>query len=426
MKATELKTLLQNGGLEKYAELYQDTKTQTERFLAAIDAFSARFGEDRDIAIFSVPGRSEILGNHTDHNYGCVLAGAIDRDIIAVAAKNEDGVIRFHSEGYPEDLVDLSLIDDPERFENYTSGALIAGLAQGFVNEGYAIGGYDAYTVTEVLKGSGISSSAAYEVMIGNILNHLYNDSRVSNETVAKLSQFAENVYFGKPSGLMDQMACSVGGFVAIDFKDVESPIIENVNVDFDSFGHALCIIDTKGDHADLTPDYAAIPAEMKAIANYFSVPELRHLCKHDIILNINILRDKFGDRAVLRALHFFEENKRVEKLVNALKRNDFQAFLDSINESGNSSYKYLQNVFSSSHVEQQGLGIGLNIAEFALQRKGASRVHGGGFAGTIQAFVPFELLKEFKMEMEKVFGGNTCHVLKIRPVGGCEVKLDA
>lgn len=397
---------------------------QKARYEKAIASYKDYFSSNGEkIRLFSAPGRTEVGGNHTDHNCGKVLAASVDMDIIAVVEPLDEPIAVVKSEGFDESWILLEELDVVESEKN-TTNALIRGVAKGFKNMGLKVGGFKAYATSNVLKGSGLSSSAAFENLIGTIFSYLYNEGKVNPVKIAQISQYAENVYFGKPSGLMDQMASSVGGFVAIDFKDVESPIIENVNVDFDSFGHALCIIDTKGDHADLTPDYAAIPAEMKAIANYFSVPELRHLCKHDIILNINALRVRFGDRAVLRALHFFEENKRVEKLVNALKRNDFQAFLDSINESGNSSYKYLQNVYSNSHVEQQGLGIGLNIAEFALQRKGASRVHGGGFAGTIQAFVPFELLKEFKMEMEKVFGGNTCHVLKIRPVGGCEVTL--
>lgn len=397
---------------------------QKARYEKAISDFKKYFSSNgENIRLFSAPGRTEIGGNHTDHNCGKVLAAGVDMDIIAVVEPLDEPIAVVKSEGFDESWILLEELDVLESEKNSTN-ALIRGVAKGFKNKGLKIGGFKAYATSNVLKGSGLSSSAAFENLVGTIFSYLYNDGKVNPIKIAQISQYAENVYFGKPSGLMDQMASSVGGFVAIDFKDVQSPIIENINVDFDSFGHALCIIDTKGDHADLTPDYAAIPAEMKAIANYFAVPELRHLCKHDIVLNINVLRGKFGDRAVLRALHFFEENKRVEKLVNALKRNDFQAFLDSINESGNSSYKYLQNVYSNSHVEQQGLGIGLNIAEFALQRKGASRVHGGGFAGTIQAFVPFELLKEFKMEMEKVFGGNTCHVLKIRPVGGCEVTL--
>lgn len=404
----------------------ESINAQKARYEKAIKNYKEYFAsEGENIRLFSAPGRTEVGGNHTDHNCGKVLAAGVDMDIIAVAEPIDEPFAIIKSEGFDECRISIDELAVVESEKN-TTPALIRGVAKGLKDRGFKLGGFKAYATSNVLKGSGLSSSAAFEVLVGTIFSYLYNGGKIDPVKIAQISQYAENVFFGKPSGLMDQMASSVGGFVAIDFKDVESPIIENVNVDFDAFGHALCIIDTKGDHADLTPDYAAIPSEMKAIAEHFSVPVLRQLCKHDILLNINILRAKFGDRAVLRALHFFDENKRVEKLVNALKRNDFQAFLDSINESGNSSYKYLQNVYSSAHVEQQGLGIGLNIAEFALTRKGASRVHGGGFAGTIQAFVPFELLKEFKMELEKVFGGGSCHVLKIRPVGGCEVKLDA
>ena len=404
----------------------ESINAQKARYEKAIKNYKEYFAsEGENIRLFSAPGRTEVGGNHTDHNCGKVLAAGVDMDIIAVAEPIDEPFAIIKSEGFDECRISIDELAVVESEKN-TTPALIRGVAKGLKDRGFKLGGFKAYATSNVLKGSGLSSSAAFEVLVGTIFSYLYNGGKIDPVKIAQISQYAENVLFGKPSGLMDQMACSVGGFVAIDFKDVESPIIENVNVDFDAFGHALCIIDTKGDHADLTPDYAAIPSEMKAIAEHFSVPVLRQLCKHDILLNINILRAKFGDRAVLRALHFFDENKRVEKLVNALKRNDFQAFLDSINESGNSSYKYLQNVYSSAHVEQQGLGIGLNIAEFALTRKGASRVHGGGFAGTIQAFVPFELLKEFKMELEKVFGSGSCHVLKIRPVGGCEVKLDA
>ncbi len=398
--------------------------SQRLRYESAIKAYKEYFSsEGENIRIFSAPGRTEVGGNHTDHNCGKVLAAGVDLDIVAIVEPIDEPVAVIKSEGFDENRIELGDLDVRESEKN-TADALLRGVSKGFRDRGFKTGGFKAYTVSNVLKGSGLSSSAAFEVLIGTIFSYLYNEGKVHPIKIAQIAQYAENVYFGKPSGLMDQMASSVGGFVSIDFKDTDSPIIENINVDFDSFGHALCIVDTKGDHADLTPDYAAIPQEMKAIAEYFSVKTLRQICKQDIILNINILRDKFGDRAVLRAIHFFEENKRVDKLTNALKRNDFQAFLDSVNESGNSSYKYLQNVYSSSDVKHQGLSIGLNIAEYALQRKGASRVHGGGFAGTIQAFVPFELIKEFKMEMEKVFGKDSCHVLKIRPFGGCEVVL--
>ena len=399
---------------------------QKKRYKKAVEDYKKYFSSDGEkIRVFSAPGRTEVGGNHTDHNCGKVLAASVDMDIIAVAEPIDEPIAVIKSEGFDENRVRLDELEVVEEEKN-SATSLLRGVLRGFRNRGFSTGGFRAYTTSNVLKGSGLSSSAAFEVLIGTILSFLYNGGTVDPIKIAQVAQYAENVFFGKPSGLMDQMASSVGGFVAIDFKDVESPIIENIDVDFDSFGHALCIIDTKGDHADLTSDYASIPAEMHAVAEYFSCQNLRQLVKHDIILNINLLRERFGDRAVLRSIHFFEENKRVDKLVNALKRNDFQAFLDSINESGNSSYKYLQNVYSNNDVTHQGLSIGLNIAEYALERKGASRVHGGGFAGTIQAFVPFELLKEFKMELEKVFGNGSCHVLKIRPVGGCEVDQES
>lgn len=410
----------------KPEQLYKEDALpqQKKRYTKAIEDYKTYFASDGSaIRIFSAPGRTEVGGNHTDHNCGKVLAASVDLDIIAVVEPLDERVAVIKSDGFDENRILLDELDIVESEKNGAT-ALLRGVTKGFLNRGFKIGGFKAYTTSNVLKGSGLSSSAAFEVLIGTIYSYLYNEGKVDPVKIAQIAQYAENVYFGKPSGLMDQMASSVGGFVAIDFKDTESPIIENISVDFDGFGHALCIIDTKGDHADLTPEYASIPAEMKAVAQYFSVSVLRQICRQDIMLNINILRQKFGDRAVLRSLHFFEENKRVDKLVNALRRNDFQAFLDSINESGNSSYKYLQNVYSCSHTQQQGLSIGLNVAECALKRKGASRVHGGGFAGTIQAFVPFEMLKEFKMEMEMVFGTDSCHVLKIRPFGGCEVDL--
>ena len=401
----------------------QCVQEQRSRYLAAVEAYKAHFGgiDEKSFRLFSAPGRTEVGGNHTDHNNGRVLAASVNLDVIAVAEPLNEPKIVLKSEGYPESVI---MTEDTEvkESEKNTSDALIRGVVKGFLDNGYNVGGFKAYTTTNVLKGSGLSSSAAFEVLVGTIINSLYNNGMISPVKIAQIAQYAENVYFGKPSGLMDQMASSVGGFVAIDFKDVDSPIIENINVDFESFGHALCIIDTKGDHADLTPDYAAIPEEMKKIAAHFGVSCLRRICREDVILNMNLLRDEAGDRAVLRALHFFEENDRVVKLVHALKNNDFSAFLDSINESGNSSYKYLQNIFSVNDITHQGLGIGLNIAEHALARKGACRVHGGGFAGTIQAFVPVEMLKAFKLSIEKIFGAGSCHLLHIRPVGGVEV----
>lgn len=409
-------------------ELYgsKDLQSQRARYKKAIEDYKSYFGGIGDgFRLFSAPGRTEVGGNHTDHNHGKVLAASVNLDVIAVVEPIEVHKIALKSEGFEESIIEIDDLEVKESEKN-TADALIRGVVAGFKKSGYKVGGFKAYTTTNVLKGSGLSSSAAFEVLVGNILSSLYNNGGIGAIKIAQIAQYAENEYFGKPSGLMDQMASSVGGFVAIDFKDIDSPIIDKIDVDFNNFDHALCIIDTKGDHANLTPDYAAIPEEMRMIAEHFSVQYLRQICREDVMLNIDILRSEFGDRAVLRSLHFFDENERVDKLVHALRSNDFNAFLDSIRESGNSSYKYLQNVFSANDIKNQGLGIGLNVAEDVLKRKGASRVHGGGFAGTIQAFVPVEMLKEFKMSLEKVFGAGSCHVLGIRRVGGTEVDRDS
>jgi galactokinase len=405
-------------------ELYRDDTLdyQKKRYARLTEMYKSYFSADgENIRFFSAPGRTEVGGNHTDHNCGKVLAASVDLDIAAAVEPIDEPVAIVKSEGHDEVRINLDELDARED-EKLTATGIVRGITKGFVDRGYAVGGFRAYTVSNVAKGSGLSSSAAFEVLIATIYSYLFNGGCIDRIKLAQIGKFAENKYFGKNGGLMDQMAASVGGFVSIDFKDLESPIIENIGVDFDSFGHALCIVDTNSDSGDRNAEYAAILTEMRQIAEYFSVNNLRQIVKQDVLLNVNILREKFGDRAVLRAIHFFEENKRVDKLVNALKRSDFQAFLDSINESGNSSYKYLQNVYSSSDVTHQGLSVGLNIAEYALERKGASRVHGGGFSGGIQAFVPFELLKLFKMELEKVFGNGSCHILKIRQIGGCEV----
>jgi len=423
MKAYELKELLKGGALNKYANLYSDPKAQTERFIAAIDSFTELYGSDRDISVFSVPGRSEILGNHTDHNKGCVLAGAIDRDIIAVAAKNSDGLIRIKSEGYPKTTIDLSKIDDPDNFENYTSDALIAGLAKSLENNGYAIGGYDAYATTEVLKGSGISSSAAFEVMIGNILNYLYNDGKIANENIAKYSQWAENVYFGKPCGLMDQMACAVGGFVFIDFADPKNPIVDPIAFSLTDAGYSLCIVNTGGNHADLNDDYASVPYEMKAVAKVFGKDALRGLTECDLLSKAGEIRETLGDRALLRAIHFIRENARVGVAKDALKAADVSSFLCNIIRSGDSSFKYLQNVFTTINVKEQGLSLALAVTEGFLSGKGCAwRVHGGGFAGTIQAFVKNELVSDYVSLLNSVIGEGSAMNLKIRPVGACKL----
>ncbi len=419
MTAQELKKKIRAGALEKYGELYSDLSREAERFIAAIDKFTEKYGDGRELYILSVPGRSEISGNHTDHNNGCVLAGAIDRDIIAVAAKNDDGVIRFLSEGYPEAVVELSAVDSPAGFENYTSPALIAGMVKGFKNSGYAVGGYDAYATSDVLKGSGISSSAAYEVMIGNVLNHLFCDGAVDNKEIAKLSQFAENVYFGKPSGLMDQMACAVGGFVYIDFCDNKNPNVVPIDFSLSKEGYSLCIVNTGGNHANLNDDYASVPAEMRAVAKAFGKETLRGLTEADIISKTPELREKTGDRAILRAIHFIRENERVEKIKDSLLSGNLDGFFEGVLASGNSSFKYLQNVYTTKKPEEQGLSLALAVSEGYLQDKGGAwRVHGGGFAGTIQAFVKNEYLDEYVSLLDSVFGCGSAMKLRIRPLG--------
>ena len=423
MKASELKSLLQNGGLEKYSALYADVNMQTERFIGAIDEFCKAYGEDRDISILSVPGRSEIIGNHTDHNHGKVMAGAINRDIIAIASKNDSDLIGFCSEGYAKDKISLSTVMEADKFKKFTSRALIAGMAASFIKDGYTVGGFDMYCCTEVLKGSGLSSSAAFEVMIGNIINHLYCDGQVDNKEIAKYAQFSENVYFGKPCGLMDQMACAVGGFVYIDFEDNKNPVVESVDLSLSRYGYSLCIVNTGGNHANLNDDYASVPSEMKAVAKALGREVLRGLSEADIIASAEKLRSTVGDRALLRAIHFVRENERVESARAALKSGDLDSFYQVILASGRSSFQYLQNVYTTINVSEQGLSLALALTDgFLAGRGGAFRVHGGGFAGTIQAFVKTEDLESYVALIDSVFGKGSAMPLNIRPLGA--VKL--
>ena len=403
-------------------ELYgaENETAQTERYKNAVEKFKELYG-DCEYRIFSASGRTEVGGNHTDHNCGKVLAAGVSLDVIAIVKKTDDTIIEVKSEGFPKDIVDIS-DTTVHADEKGKSSSLIRGVAAGLKNKSCNIGGFKAYTTSNVLKGSGLSSSAAFEVLIGTILNYLYNDLKATDVEIAQISQYAENVYFGKPSGLMDQMASSVGNFITIDFKDPENPIIEKIDFDFDKCGHSLCIVDTKGSHENLTPEYAAIPNEMKAVAGFFGKEVLREITLSDVLENIVALREKFGDRAVLRALHFFNENDTVEREAKALQDGDFKAFLKEITISGNSSYKYLQNIYANNNPREQGLAIGLKLAETVLGGEGACRVHGGGFAGTIQAFVPNGKLEKFKDTLNGCFGDGSCHIISIRPVGGIEV----
>ena len=419
MKSTLLKERLLAGELSRYESLYNDIKYHTERMIAAIERFEEKYGVDRDIYILSVPGRSEILGNHTDHNHGKVMAGAINRDIISVVSKNDKGQIRFFSEGYHESVIGIDLAADKKNFRQFTSSALVAGMVRGFTDAGYNVGGFDAYTTTEVLKGSGLSSSAAFEVMIGNILNHLYNDGNVDNKEIAKIAQFSENVYFGKPCGLMDQMACAVGGFVYIDFEDEKNPEVVPIRFSLGDYGYSLCIINTGGSHSNLNDDYASVPAEMKAVARELSASVLRSSNKEALISEIGSMREKTGDRAILRAIHFFRENERVENAKIALLAGDAEGFFKNIVSSGNSSFKFLQNVYTNQNPGEQGLSLALALTEeFLLDHDGACRVHGGGFAGTIQSFIKNEDVASYIELMDSVFGKGATMPLFVRPLG--------
>ncbi len=396
-------------------------EVQRERYAAAVERFVEKFGEREEVFLFSAPGRTEIAGNHTDHNHGCVLAGAVDMDVIAVAARTDAPEICVRSQGYPLDPVALRDLQVHEEERN-GSAALIRGTAARFSELGYRIGGMVVYTTSNVLKGSGLSSSAAFEVLIGVMLNHLYNDGAVSPVTVAQIAQYAENVYFGKPSGLMDQMASSVGGIISIDFADPQQPVIEQVPVDFAAAGYALCIVDVGGNHADLTHEYAAVPNEMRAVAWALGAEYLRDTDEEAVLRALPQLRESCGDRAVLRALHFFRENRRVAAQAAALKRGDFEEFCRLVIASGRSSFEYLQNVYAASAPDFQGMPIALALAEPMLEGHGAWRVHGGGFGGTTQNFVPLDMVPAFTERMESVFGKGSCHVLSLRPFGGISV----
>lgn len=424
MKTSELIKSLACGEQDKaLISLYGEDvlAEKRERCLGAVREFEALYGE-KDVSIFTVAGRSEISGNHTDHNFGRVIAASIDLDIIAVAAPSSHHIIRVKSQGFPEDFVDLN---DSQVYESkfFTSEALISGVCQGFRNEGHQVGGFVAYTTSNVLKGSGLSSSAAFEDMIGNILNYLYNDGKIDNVEIAKIAQYAENVYFGKPCGLMDQVACAVGGFVAIDFADPKKPVVEKMDFDLTGKGYCLCIVSTGGNHADLNEDYASIPAEMKAVAAHFGKPVLRGITRDEIIAAIPALRESVGDRAILRALHFLAENDRVIAQTKALEVGDLDAFFSGVLASGASSFRYLQNVYTTKNIREQGLSLALNLCEgFLADKGGAWRVHGGGFAGTVQAYVKKEDVDAFRALIDGAFGDGACHVLKVRPVGAGKV----
>lgn len=424
METRRIISEIENGNYDNlFLDIYVDgdkISYQKQRYVNAIESYIEEFGED-DVEIYSAPGRSEVGGNHTDHQHGEILAASINLDAIGIVKKTDDMKVSILSKGYTLTTISLENLDMQEE-EKETTIALIKGVVAGLANRGYKIGGFKAYITSDVLIGAGLSSSATYETLIGNIVSGLYNNMSVSAEEIAIIGQFAENVYFGKPCGLMDQMACSVGNMVHVDFADINNPKVEKVTFDLNKYGYSLCITDTKGSHADLTADYAAVPEEMKKVAAFFGKEVLLGLTVDDILENIVKVREQVGDRGVLRALHFIRENERVQKEVSYLSDEDIEGFLKTVAASGNSSYKYLQNVYSNADVQHQNVSLALAISEDFLGDNGVSRVHGGGFAGTIQAFVKNDIVIEYQKIMDKVFGQGACSVLKIRKYGGMKV----
>ena len=406
----------------RLASLYccapEATPAQAARYEAVLNGLDAAFGPHAEAGLYSAPGRTEIGGNHTDHQHGRVLAGSVNIDMIAAAGPNTLGQLRVQSEGYDLCVIDLNDLAARKEEEN-TSAAILRGECEAFRQRGAKLSGLDVYISSNVPKGSGVSSSAAFEVLIGVILNDLFLAEKVSPIAIAQIGQWAENVYFGKPCGLMDQMASSVGNIITIDFADPAHPDVEPVDVDFSKAGLALCILDSGADHADLTDEYAAIPGECRAVAAVCGGTVLRDVPFETFLAKLPECRRQCGDRAVLRAFHIYADNERVAKQVQALREGDFAAFLSLVTASGLSSWEYLQNVIPAGYTEHQEVAVTIAAAKHYLGGKGAVRVHGGGFAGTVQAFVPVELLAEFKANMEAILGEGRCHVLSIRPEGG-------
>ncbi len=407
-----------------YQELYgKEAEAQKNRYAAIKEGFEKFFGNSDDAEWFSAPGRTEIGGNHTDHNHGHVLTAAVNLDIVGLARKTGNDTVRLKSAEYDK-MDSVSLSDLEAREELSGSQALIRGICSKCLELGYEVGGFDCYTMTRVMKGSGLSSSAAFEILVITVINLLFNDGKIDPVTAAVIAQYAENVYFGKPSGLLDQMASSVAGFTSIDFEEPTKPVIRQVNFDFGSCGHALCVVDTGGNHSDLTPEYAAIPKEMKEVAAYFGKEFLREVDEREFFDSLKELRRAVGDRAILRAMHFFDDDRLAVEEADALEAGNFEAFKKMIHSSGKSSYQRLQNVFAIVSPKEQGISLALAVSERVLGEDGAYRVHGGGFAGTIQAFVPLDKLEEYRAAMEKIFGQGSCYVLSVRKYGGVKVQV--
>jgi len=417
---------INNGDNKAFRELYgtdpSELKRNGMRYAGLIKKFEAAFGK-KDVDFFTSPGRTEIGGNHTDHNYGRVLAGAVNLDNVCIAGRNGTNMIRIISEGYPQFDVDISELK-PIQSEKYSSAALVRGICARFKELGHEIGGFDACIDGGVPKGSGLSSSASFEVLIGAILSEVFNNGNIDPIENAIIGQYSENNFFGKPCGLMDQTACAMGGLITIDFRDPSKPVVKRVNFDFVATGYSLVITDTGGSHADLNDEYASLPTDMKAVAAELGAKVLRQVTLDQVIDIIPKIREKVGDRAILRAIHFQGDNQRVVDQVAALERNDFDAFLRMVVESGYSSYMYNQNIYPVTNAREQNISLALALSDLVLKDQGAWRVHGGGFAGTIQAFVPAPLLDKYTATLEHVYGKGSCHKLFIRPQGAGKVAI--
>ena len=421
-----IKATLSDGGYDAvlshiYCRPAEQLQPYRDRIVRVMNGYMKEFDKDEnaEVAVFSAPGRTEIGGNHTDHQRGRVLTGAVDLDAIACAAPNGTDHVRIYSDGYG--LTEICIREmDPVKAEENTTAAIIRGTLAAISERGYKIGGFDAWVTSDVPGGSGLSSSACFEVLLGVMVNGLFCESAMSAAEIAKIGQYAENVYFGKPSGLLDQMGCAIGGIVAIDFRDKDEPVYHAVDFDFAGAGYALCIVDTGADHSDLTDDYAAVPAEMKSVASFFGKDVLSEVDEEAFYSNIPQIRKKLGDRAVMRAIHYYTDCRRVDQQVEALENNDFERFLGLVSSSGHSSYMYLQNVDTYRDPASQPVAVALAMARYYLAGRGARRVHGGGFAGTIQAFVPLDLVDRFTEGMDSLLGKGACRVTYIRPVGGC------
>ena len=422
LKKEEVVSKLSKGELDdslKYLYVSSDVDFYRDRYMSVINGYEEIFGKADELALFSAPGRTEIGGNHTDHQHGCVIAGSVNLDVIAAVSLNNENVVRIKSKGYPMDEINLDDLEINEK-EYDKAISLIRGVIKRITELGYEVKGFNAYTESNVMKGSGLSSSAAFEVLVGTIINHLFANAEIRPVEIAKIGQFAENVYYNKPSGLLDQMASSVGAVVAVDFKDNDAPIVKKVDFDLSSFNHSLCIIDSGADHADLTNEYAAVTEEMRLVSKFFGKNYLREVSRDEFFNNLKDIRKAVNnDRAILRAIHYFNDSDRAVAETEAIEKGDFKEFCRLNRESGRSSFMYLQNVYASSMPKAQAVSLTIALCEEILGDRGSFRVHGGGFAGTVQAFVPNDMVDEFKSRIEAVLGEGMCHILSIRPVGG-------